>query len=309
MRKVIGVGETLLDIVFTDNQPLRAVPGGSVFNAFVSLGRLGVPLAYLSELGNDRVGDLIIRFMEENHIPADCMDRFSGGKSPVSLAFLNEEHNAEYLFYHSYPDRRLTVPFPEIKEDDIVLFGSYYALHPALHERIVELLEYARERNAIIYYDPNFRKAHAHEAIRLTPAVLDNFEYADIIRGSEEDFFNLFGKTDTEEVYNEHVRFYCKRFIATHGGEGVDLFTESFRDRVETPFFTPVSTIGAGDNFNAGIIYALLKYGIRKNDLPDLSKDMWRKIIRIGIDLAREACLNYDNYIPADFASDYLRRF
>lgn len=42
MRKVIGIGETILDIIFEGNQPSAAVPGGSVFNGIVSLGRAGV---------------------------------------------------------------------------------------------------------------------------------------------------------------------------------------------------------------------------------------------------------------------------
>ena len=37
MRKVIGIGETILDIIFEGNQPSAAVPGGSVFNGIVSL--------------------------------------------------------------------------------------------------------------------------------------------------------------------------------------------------------------------------------------------------------------------------------
>ena len=32
MRRVIGIGETILDIIFKGNQPHKAVPGGSVFN-------------------------------------------------------------------------------------------------------------------------------------------------------------------------------------------------------------------------------------------------------------------------------------
>ena len=32
MRKVIGIGETVLDIIFKDDQPIIAVPGVSVFN-------------------------------------------------------------------------------------------------------------------------------------------------------------------------------------------------------------------------------------------------------------------------------------
>jgi hypothetical protein len=32
MRKVIGIGETILDIIFENEQPRRAVVGGSVLN-------------------------------------------------------------------------------------------------------------------------------------------------------------------------------------------------------------------------------------------------------------------------------------
>ncbi len=31
MRKVIGIGETVLDIIFKNNQPDTAAPGGSTF--------------------------------------------------------------------------------------------------------------------------------------------------------------------------------------------------------------------------------------------------------------------------------------
>ena len=38
-RSVIGLGETVYDIIFKNNQPQKAVPGGSAFNAIISLGR------------------------------------------------------------------------------------------------------------------------------------------------------------------------------------------------------------------------------------------------------------------------------
>ena len=44
-KRVIGIGETVLDILFKNDQPLKAVPGGSTFNSIVSLGRAGVPCA------------------------------------------------------------------------------------------------------------------------------------------------------------------------------------------------------------------------------------------------------------------------
>ncbi len=303
MRKVFGIGETILDIIFKDNQPHRAVPGGSAFNGLVSLGRVGVDVSFISEFGNDKVGAIIRSFMEENHMRTDLVDCYPDGKSPVSLIFLDEAHNGQYLVYKDYPAQRLEVPLPPIEEDDILLFGAYYALNPALRPKILELLQHARERKALIFYDPNFRKPHAHEAIRLLPWVIENMEYADIVRGSDEDFFHLFGKTDMLRVYEDHVRFYCDRFISTHGAAGVQLFHGAYQARFDVPQRTPVSTIGAGDSFNAGIIYGLLKYRVGRNDLPALGKDRWADIIRCGIDFATDVCQTYDNYITPAFAA------
>lgn len=306
MRKVIGIGETILDILFKENQPYMMIPGGSVFNGMVSLSRLGIPVSFISEIGNDRVGEFIAGFMKSNAMTTEFIDFFSNGKSPVSLAFLNDIKDADYLFYTDYPNRRLNATFPSIQQDDIVVFGSYYALNPSLRERMVEFLEYAKSRKAIIYYDLNFRKAHAHEKIRLRPAIIDNYEYADIVRGSDEDFLNLCDKTDMESVYEEEVRFYCKQLITTHGTGGVNLFTGMFREHYNlSTVVDPVSTIGAGDNFNAGVVYGLIKYGVRYNDLANLNHQKWEQILRCGMDLAKDVCQSYQNYISPEFAAQY----
>ena len=306
MRSVFGIGETILDIIFKEEQPYKAVPGGSVFNGLVSLGRLQVPVTFISEVGKDQVGELILRFMAQNHISTQYIDRFPDGKSPVSLAFLDANRNAKYAFYKDYPTQRLEVPFPRIEADDIFIIGSYYALNPALRPRMVEFLQYAHERKAIIYYDLNFRKAHAHEAIRLMPTVLENLEYADIVRGSDEDFLNLFGEQAGDRVYADHIQFYCDRLITTYGAKGVDLYTSRFKQHYDALAIEPQSTIGAGDNFNAGLIFGLLKEDVRLKDLADLTPDSWERIIRHSMALAGEVCQSYDNYISTDFASRYL---
>ena len=107
MRKVIGIGETVLDIIFRDNQPIQAVPGGSTFNSVISLGRAGVPVKFISEAGNDRVGRQIIQYLEDNGVDATNVCMFPNSKSPISLAFLDEQNNAEYLFYKDHPNDRL----------------------------------------------------------------------------------------------------------------------------------------------------------------------------------------------------------
>lgn len=302
MRKVIGIGETILDVIFRNEQPTAAVPGGSVFNGIVSLGRTGIPICFISETGNDHVGNIILRFMRDNNISTDYINVFPDGKSPVSLAFLNDRSDAEYIFYKDYPKQRLDVIYPQINEDDIVVIGSYYALNPVLREKIVELLEQAREKKAIIYYDPNFRSSHKDEAIKLTSTIIENLEYADIVRGSQEDFFYMYNLRDADKIYKDKIKFYCPNFLCTSGSEKIVLRTNTLAKEYDIPPLEAVSTIGAGDNFNAGIVYGLLKYDIRYEDLNTINEATWDKIIRYGMEFASEVCKSFNNSVSKEFA-------
>jgi fructokinase len=250
---------------------------------------------------------MVCRFMRENGMTTDYMDIYPEGRTSVSLAFLSEQEEAEHFFYTGYPDRRPNVVYPPVNEDDILVFGSCYALDPLIHPWIVELLEYARKRKAIVYYDPNFRKKHMHKVIHVRSTVMDNYEFADIVRGSDEDFLNLYGQTNMDAVYRDEVHYYCKTLITTHGINGVNLFTEKFRLHCDVPAVTPVSTIGAGDNFNAGVIYGLIKQGVRHRDLPELDAETWKKMICSGVELSAEVCRSYAHYISIDFAEKFLR--
>lgn len=305
MRKVIGIGETILDILFNGNQPTAAIPGGSVFNGIVSLARAGADVTFIGETGNDRVGRIIREYMEANGVPTGHLNLFSDGRSAVSLAFLDENRDAEYLFYKDYPRQRLEFTLPRIEEDDILLFGSYYALNPVLREKVAGLLEYARERKALIYYDVNFRSTHTQEAIRLTSTLIENFEYADLVRGSADDFRNLYGTPDADTVYREKIRFYCPGFICTAGAERVSLRTAAVTKEYPVEPLEAVSTVGAGDNFNAGLIYGLLKYRVRRADLADLTEKEWDGLIRCGMDFSADACRNIGNSISREFAGTY----
>ena len=302
MRRVIGIGETILDVLFKDNQPKAAVPGGSVFNGIISLGRAGANVTFISEVGGDKVGNIILDFMKENGVGTDNVMVYPDRKSPVSLAFLNEKNDAEYIFYKDYPSLRLDAEMPEVTGDDIIMFGSYYAITPQLRDKVKELLDRARNAGAIIYYDVNFRKSHAHEAIKLMPIILENFEYADIVRGSNEDFGFMFGMTDPDKVYQHKVSFYCPRFICTNGGEGLCLRTATLKKDYPVAPLQTVSTIGAGDNFNAGLVFGLLKNRIRRANLDELTEADWDKIIASGMSFSKEVCTSLDNYISKEFA-------
>ncbi len=96
-KRVIGIGETVLDILFKNDQPQKAVPGGSTFNSIVSLGRAGVPCAMLTEVGGDHVGDIICNFLVDNGVSSEYVCRHENAKSHITLAFLNEHNDAQYF--------------------------------------------------------------------------------------------------------------------------------------------------------------------------------------------------------------------
>ncbi|MGP1524320.1 MAG: carbohydrate kinase family protein [Prevotella multiformis] len=303
MRKVIGIGETVLDIIFKDNRPLEAVPGGSAFNAITSLGRCGVNASFISEAGNDHVGKYIIGFLKDNGVNTDNVATFPDSKSPVSLAFLNEKNDAEYIFYKDHPHDQLEFTYPDIQPDDIVLFGSFYAVNPVIRPQLVGLLDYARSHGAIIYYDVNFRPAHKDEVIKITPNLIENLDYADIVRGSHEDFATLYRKEDADKVYNAEISFYCRQFIYTHGSRPVEVRGgKNIKKAYPVPDTEVISTIGAGDNFNAGFIFGMLKQGITRADLDSgLSEEQWDGLIASALAFSADCCKDIFNYVSKEF--------
>lgn len=303
MRKVIGIGETVLDIIFKDDEPVSAVPGGSVFNALISLGRAGVNAALISETGNDHIGKKIIRFMESNGIDSSNVNVYAESKSPLSLAFLNEKNDAEYIFYKDHPHDQLDFIYPDIQPDDIVMFGSFYAINPVIRPQVAGLLEYAKNHGAILYYDVNFRASHSNEVMKITPNLLDNLEMADVVRGSNEDFSILFKHNDADSVYRTDISFYCHNFIYTQGSEPVEVRAEGgINCQYPVGNTQTVSTIGAGDNFNAGFVYGLIKYGITKDDIQrGLTREQWDKLVESAQMFSCECCKSLNNYISKEF--------
>lgn len=309
MRKVIGIGETVLDIIFKNEQPIAAVPGGSVFNGLISLGRSGINTTFISETGNDRVGRNIIRFLEENHVDASNMSVYPETKSPLSLAFLNEQNDAEYIFYKDHPHDRLDFVCPDIEPDDIVMFGSYFAVNPVIRPQVQSFLEYARSRGAILYYDVNFRSSHRGEVMKLRATILENLEYADIVRGSSEDFEVMFSMTDAETVYRSQISFYTKNFIYTQGAKPLEIRSVGgFSKQYPVTPMETVSTIGAGDNFNAGFVYGMMKAAITREMLESgLSEEQWDQLIDQAQQFSANVCKSIHNSVDQSFADEKKR--
>jgi len=111
--------------------------------------------------------------------------------------------------------------------------------------------------------------------------------------------------TDADKVYKSKIEFYCPHFICTHGGRGIRLYTKNIKKHYEVDPLQTVSTVGAGDNFNAGVVFGLLKYRIRRDDLDELSEDDWDHVIRCGQDFSADVCMSLNNSISKEFAAGY----
>jgi fructokinase len=304
MRKVYTIGETVLDILIKGNQPFMAKAGGACLNTAVTLGRLGLPVQFIGEYGMDEVGNFIDNFLKENNVSTEYVYRYYDGKSALALAFLNDNNDASYDFYKIYPAKRLDIEFPQIHKDDIVLFGSFYAITPEVRSKLMHFISQAKMKEAIIVYDPNFRKQHIHDLPHLKPLIAENISYATIVRGSHEDFSFIYGARDADETY----KFFGEKppcLLYTFSTKGVFLRTTAHAERFEVMKINTKSTIGAGDNFNAGIVYSIFKNSIKYKDIQNLNLGIWKDIIETAVDFATHVCESYDNYISAEFAEKY----
>lgn len=305
-RKIIGIGETVLDVIFREDQPIAAVPGGSTFNALVSLGRsIGkempdMMIQMVTETGDDHIGDIVVEFMQRNKISTEYVTRNKDTQTHVSMAFLDKNNDAQYEFFKNHANTCLdTARLREIefKVNDVLLFGSFFAINPVIRAYTASAFRSAQAAGAILYYDINFRKSHIKDIPQTIDYMLENISLSTVVRGSADDFLYLFGTSNPQEIYDRHIKSLCPLFICTAGSEPITVLSPNHTERYSVEQIKTVSTIGAGDNFNAGFIYGILKNGLSKEDLDQADKIIWDKLIASGQSFSSRVCQSIFNYI------------
>jgi fructokinase len=276
-----------------------------MLNTSVSLGRAGIPVNFISDFGTDPPGEIMADFLKKNGISTTYLQRYNDGQTALALAFLDEEQNAGYSFYKNYPRERMTGLFPRVEKDDILLFGSIFAITSEIRGKLIGFVREAARSGAIVLYDPNFRRSHLHELPQILPLIRENLSFSTIVRGSDEDFLNIFASGNCREAFTELSALVSADqtpwLVYTKNKAGVQVIGGQIELEVPVPPVKPVSTIGAGDAFNAGLIYHLVKNKIGRADLAGLGEPEWKEMVKTAIGFAGNVCMSYENYIAPDW--------
>ncbi len=304
---VYCVGETLLDVVQslseTENskkdEKHRGIPGGAMLNTAVSLARAGIPVSLVSELGDDDVAGFIIDFLNENGVNTRWVRQYAHMKTSVAFAVLDENKKAIYRFEKHYPGLRRLMPVPDFNKTDVLLFGSLYSLEENIRDELLKILNTAHHSDITIMYDPNIRQDHIIEGSAQWQKVIENIKMADVIKASDEDLMTLFGQQSPERLLRS-VRDINPRalVIMTMGADGLLCLWKDEVIGMPAQRIKIESTVGAGDGFNAGMIYGWIKQAYSVKELQTFGSGSIKKFLQQGVSFASVFCTPYANYIP-----------
>lgn len=296
-RLVIGFGEALLDIIIEPSGSVTLMAGGSVLNTLVSLSRSQISTQIITSYGSDIPGRIIEKFLEQEHIGRQFVSVFQNGKTALAFAELDANKNAAYCFYKDYPANLSWPQVPVFTPETIFAFGSFSAIQENLQAELSSLIQLAVHANSIIFYDPNIRSKKIEKHSSAYRSLKNNLSLAHIIRGSDEDFLTIFGTENASKIFELIQSDVCELLVVTSAGNGIQVRSKRFHFEMQAPAIEVVSTIGAGDAFNAGMMQALIAMNCKKNDLNCLAKFQFEKLILNGIKFASEVCQSEANYI------------
>lgn len=258
---ILCAGESLIDMVPQDGL-FRPLPGGSVWNTALALGRLGAPASYLWPVSRDSFGDALLAPLARAGVDTALCPR---SDRLTTLAFVTlTGGEARYAFYdEGSAGRMLTeADLPPLPPGLAALFIGGISLVPDPCGAAIEALAVrAAAAGVPVMLDPNIRPffiadAAAHRA-RLDRLVA----LAAIVKLSADDLAWLDPGADPAQAARALLDRGPSLVLQTGGAAGAAGHTA--RGSLSAPAIpVPVAdTIGAGDTFNAGLLDALHRAG------------------------------------------------
>jgi fructokinase len=274
---LLSCGDALVDFLPVKSVDGRdaAVPvaGGSCLNIAVGMARLGAPAGFVGGISTDLFG----RIVADHALNSQVNLRYATRSThQTTLAFVRHVGGEpQYAFYdeatasRNWTYRRGCIPFGEI---EAIHVGSTTL---ANDQGAAEALAMIRDAagSTTISFDPNCRPNLVGDKARYVDQMDAFADAADIVRMSDVDFAFLYGGSDYGERAKSLLAAKTSLVVITRGIKGARAWhREAGPLEVEAPVIDVVDTVGAGDSFQAALLFALRAIGrIRRGALAQMN--------------------------------------
>lgn len=279
---VLCLGEALVDFVadeagvgLAECPGFRKAAGGAPGNVAVGLARLGVPSTFLGKVGEDPFG----HFLEQSYRQAGVDTRFvrfdRDARTGLAFVALKADGDREFVFFRN-PSADMLHRAEEVPDNAfagcrVYHFGSISLIQEPSRGATLDCLRRARERGAIISYDPNLRPALWPNLETARRTILAALPQVDVVKVSQEEAEFLYGPATADEHAIRILRSGPRLVAITCGERGSFLATVGAAVECEGFPVEAVDTTGAGDAFMAGLINQLLQRGgLRTMEMEEL---------------------------------------
>lgn len=249
---VVCFGESLWDFL-----PERKLPGGAPANVAYHLQKLGKNPAVISRIGNDELGNELIKEFRSKSIETDFFQVDNKYETGKVFATVKENHEVEYEIVQP-----VAWDFIECnkKDEEIIsnaeyfVFGSLVSRNKNSRNSLLRCLEFAKIKVFDINLrPPHFSKENLAQLLEETDILKLNLSELQLVSSW---YGNL--KSNEEMIKLLAQKFNLQTIIVTKGGDGAMLYIN------EKYFYHPgysvkvADTIGSGDSFLAAIISKLM---------------------------------------------------
>lgn len=235
-------------------------PGGAPANVAFQANQLGLTGVVMSRVGDDGLGREMLSFLRERGLTTEYV-QFDPERPTGTVTVRGTATGPEFTIHEDTAWDRLA---RTAKGDALlasaaaVCFGTLGQRSPAARRAIQEGLVLAGERCDVVF-DVNLRQ-HWYDAA----AVARSLELADVVKLNEAEVpvvAELLGVPSRPEEFAAGLkdRFDVDAVCVTLGGEGCLAFSRGESVCVPPERVAVVDTVGAGDAFTAGLIYARLQ--------------------------------------------------
>ena len=250
--RALVIGEALIDIVRRPGVEPESHAGGSPMNVAYGLARLGVPTTLVTQIGADPFGEIIAA-----HLASAGVDLLPGsvtaGATSSATATLDAAGAAGYDFDLRWELPAVTLPAP----CTLIHTGSIAAiLQPG--GRAVLTAFTGAPAGTLLSYDPNVRPGIMGSRDDVVRVVEEFAAAAHVLKLSDEDAAWLYPGQSLDQIAQHYLAAGVSLVAITRGGDGALVKAGGATTELAAHPVSVIDTIGAGDSFMSGLLYAIL---------------------------------------------------